>query len=98
PGYLIAAGVLWLLYQFVGVFGAGTLVAFLENKIFGGFLNPAATKVVEALIPIKFFQEMFVGEYGVITMALTYAFALILPIVTTFFLFFGILEDSGYLP
>jgi len=31
-------------------------------------------------------------------MALTYAFALILPIVTTFFLFFSFLEDSGYLP
>ncbi len=31
-------------------------------------------------------------------MALTYAFAIIFPIVTAFFLFFGILEDSGYLP
>jgi ferrous iron transport protein B len=31
-------------------------------------------------------------------MGLTYALALILPIVTTFFLAFGVLEDSGYLP
>jgi ferrous iron transport protein B len=31
-------------------------------------------------------------------MALSYAFALILPVVGTFFLAFGILEDSGYLP
>jgi ferrous iron transport protein B len=31
-------------------------------------------------------------------MGMTYALALILPIVTTFFLSFGILEDSGYLP
>ncbi|MCM8830977.1 MAG: hypothetical protein NC918_02140 [Candidatus Omnitrophica bacterium] len=31
-------------------------------------------------------------------MALTYAFAIIFPIVTAFFLFFGVLEDSGYLP
>ena len=30
--------------------------------------------------------------------AVTYALALILPIVTTFFIAFGILEDSGYLP
>jgi ferrous iron transport protein B len=29
---------------------------------------------------------------------LTYAFALILPIVTTFFIMFAIIEDSGYLP
>jgi ferrous iron transport protein B len=31
-------------------------------------------------------------------MGMTYALALILPIVTTFFLSFGVLEDSGYLP
>lgn len=31
-------------------------------------------------------------------MALSYGFAIILPIVTTFFLFFSVLEDSGYLP
>jgi ferrous iron transport protein B len=31
-------------------------------------------------------------------MALTYALAIILPITTTFFLAFGFLEDSGYLP
>jgi ferrous iron transport protein B len=31
-------------------------------------------------------------------MALSYAFAIVLPIVTTFFLLFSLLEDSGYLP
>jgi ferrous iron transport protein B len=31
-------------------------------------------------------------------MALTYSFAIVLPIVTMFFLVFGILEDSGYFP
>jgi ferrous iron transport protein B len=31
-------------------------------------------------------------------MALTYAIAIILPVVVTFFTLFGILEDSGYLP
>ncbi|MCK7495243.1 MAG: hypothetical protein MZW92_32230 [Comamonadaceae bacterium] len=34
--------------------------------------------------------------YGLWTMGMTYAVALILPIVTTFFLVFGVLEDSGY--
>lgn len=98
PGYLIVAAVLWLTYQFVGVFGAGTAVDFLENTLFGRFLVPWATKLVEMVVPWKFVQEMLVGEYGAISMALTYAFALILPIVSTFFLAFGVLEDSGYLP
>ncbi len=43
-------------------------------------------------------HDFFVGPYGVITMALSYGFAIVLPIVTTFFLLFGVLEDSGYLP
>ncbi|HET9300446.1 MAG TPA: nucleoside recognition domain-containing protein, partial [Candidatus Polarisedimenticolaceae bacterium] len=50
------------------------------------------------VVPTAFLQDMLVGQYGVITMALTYALALILPIVATFFLAFGVLEDSGYLP
>jgi ferrous iron transport protein B len=41
---------------------------------------------------------MLVGQYGIFTMALTYALGIILPITTTFFLAFGFLEDSGYLP
>lgn len=98
PGYLIAAAVLYLIYEFVGVFGAGTAVDFLENALFGAYLVPAATKLAETFIPSTFIQEMLVGPYGIISMALTYAFALILPIVTTFFIAFGLLEDSGYLP
>ncbi len=47
---------------------------------------------------LRFFHDLLVGEYGVITMALSYAFAIVLPIVTTFFLLFSLLEDSGYLP
>jgi ferrous iron transport protein B len=46
----------------------------------------------------KYAHDLIVGEYGVLTMALTYAFAIVLPVVGTFFIFFGILEDSGYLP
>jgi len=33
-----------------------------------------------------------------VTMGLTYAVAIVLPVVTTFFLLFGFLEDSGYIP
>ncbi|MDX1584723.1 MAG: nucleoside recognition domain-containing protein, partial [Thermoanaerobaculia bacterium] len=46
----------------------------------------------------KFVHDLFVGPYGIITMALTYAIAIVLPVVVTFFIFFGLLEDSGYLP
>jgi len=86
------------LYQFVGVLGAGTLVDFIEGTIFGEWVNPWVTDLAVSLIPLKVIQDFFVGEYGVITLGFTYAFALILPIVGTFFIVFSIIEDSGYLP
>ncbi|MDA8170230.1 MAG: ferrous iron transport protein B [Nitrospiraceae bacterium] len=89
--------VLFGLYEFVGVFGAGTLVDFFEHFIFGRYLNPMFTKVF-GLVPVPFLRDLFVGRYGVITMALTYSIAIVLPITTTFFIAFSILEDSGYLP
>ena len=85
------------LYGFVGVLGAGVFVNFLERVIFGEYLNPMFTKVFE-LIHVPFLAELFVGRYGIITMALTYSIAIVLPITTTFFIAFSILEDSGYLP
>ncbi len=90
--------VLLLAYEFVGVFGAGFLVDFLEESVFGKGVVPAAAWVVERTIPWSFFRDMLVGPYGVISMALSYSIAIVLPIVGTFFLGFGILEDSGYLP
>lgn len=97
-GIPILLTVLYGLYEFVGVFGAGTLVGLFKETIFGGYLNPWAEKLIKATLPIALLQELFVGEYGLITMALTYAIGIILPITTTFFIAFAILEDSGYLP
>ncbi len=86
------------IYWFVGDFGAGVLVDFLEGTIFEEKINPWVTTLITSILPWKVFQELLVGEYGVITLGVRYAIALILPIVTTFFLAFSILEDTGYLP
>ena len=86
------------LYKFVGDFGAGTLVGLLEEDLFEGMVSPLAITAVKAMIPWEVIQELFVGEYGVITLGLRYAVGIILPIVATFFLFFSLLEDSGYFP
>jgi ferrous iron transport protein B len=94
----LLAAVLYGSYLFVGILGAGTLVDLLEGRLFGGWVNPLAVSLAERWIPWEFLRDLLVGPYGVITMALTYALALILPIVGTFFIAFGLLEDSGYLP
>jgi ferrous iron transport protein B len=97
-GLPILVAVLYLVYQFVGVLGAGTAVGFLEEMVFGEYLNPWAIKIVGFILPIPILQELIVGDYGLVTMALTYAIAIVLPIVGFFFIAFGMLEDSGYLP
>lgn len=97
-GVFIMLAVLYGMYWFVGIFGAGTLVGLLEENMFGEWLNPLFTEFIQKTIPVPFISDFIVGEYGLWTMGMTYAVALIFPIVTTFFLTFGIMEDSGYLP
>ena len=92
----ILLGVLFAVYEFVGVFGAGTLVGLMENDLFGEVLNPAVTQLVQSHVSVPWLADLLVGQYGLWTMGMTYALALILPIVTTFFIAFGLLEDSGY--
>jgi ferrous iron transport protein B len=149
-GLAMLALVLYVMFWFVGLFGAGTLVNFFENVVFGRFINPCAIRAVDAVLPfphthdtqasvfklkipltpangillrestqdilaptyaidpsatlgwwtraMRLAHDFLVGQYGMITMALSYALAIVLPIVTTFFLMFSLLEDSGYLP
>lgn len=126
-GFFLLAVVLYFMYQFVGVLGAGTLVDLVENRLFNGTLNPAIIRLFDAVLPfphqhefsggillpeyvfgvehLTLFQEVFrvihdffVGKYGAVTMAITYGFAIIFPVVLTFFMAFGLLEDLGYLP
>lgn len=85
------------LYKFVGVFGAGMVVDFLEG-CFVNHINPLADTLVESLIPYPILQDLLVHEHGIITLGFRYAFAIVLPIVGTFFFVFAIIEDSGYLP
>jgi len=109
-GLAVLFVVLYVIYRFVGAFAAGTAVDFLESTVFGGYLNPMAARAVERVaaaaarlgpapsVAGAFMRDLLVGPYGLLTVAVTYAFAIILPIVSAFFLSFSLLEDSGYLP
>jgi ferrous iron transport protein B len=74
------------------------MVDWMQSVVFQQWINPNATKLLDSLHPPPFVHNLLVGEYGVLTMAVTYAIAIVLPVVLTFFTFFGILEDTGYLP
>ena len=149
-GLAFLAVALVVMFWFVGLFGAGSLVDLLEVGVFKHRIGPAAISVVDAVLPFphthetesipttvgipltpvheisllelsrevkipeytipngidlswghhvaRFFHDLLVGPFGTITMALSYALAIVLPIVTTFFFLFSIMEDSGYFP
>ena len=111
-GLGVAAIVLYAVYLFVGVLGAGEVVDFLELKVFGDYVTPWADAALRAVLPgsaepllvgpagVKpgTGPGLLIGDYGLISMALSYAIAIVLPIVGFFFIAFSVMEDSGYLP
>jgi ferrous iron transport protein B len=97
-GWPILAGVLFIVYKLVGELGAGTLVDFLEGTVFGQWINPAVTGLLAWLGAPALLVDLLAGEYGLLTVGLSYGIGIVLPIVSIFFLVFGVLEDSGYLP
>ncbi|WP_342597515.1 ferrous iron transporter B [Cyanobacterium aponinum UTEX 3222] len=97
-GFPILALVLYYgIYQFVGNFGAGTLVDLIEG-FFEENINPFVNHIVAQIFPWVVIQDLFANDYGIITLGIRYATAIILPIVATYFLMFSLLEDTGYLP
>jgi Fe2+ transport system protein B len=68
-----------------------------EARVWVGFLNRWAFSFF-LWIGIPIVTAFFVGQYGLLTMGVTYAVAIVLPVVATFFFVFSMLEDSGYLP
>jgi ferrous iron transport protein B len=84
-------------YKFVGEFGAGTLVDLIET-FFEERINPLVNHITALVIPWEPIQDLIANDYGIITLGVRYATAIVLPVVCTFFFMFSLLEDSGYLP
>ena len=61
------------------------------------YVAPADAPADRWMATKRFLHDFLVGKFGVVTMALSYGFAIVLPIVSIFFLLFSLLEDSGYL-
>lgn len=97
-GFPILLAILYFgVYKFVGEFGAGTLVDILET-FFEQRINPVINHLAEQLLPWVALQDLVAHDYGILTLGVRYATAIVLPIVATYFLVFSLLEDSGYLP
>ncbi|HNZ26835.1 MAG TPA: ferrous iron transporter B [Spirochaetota bacterium] len=97
PGIPIAIFVALLMFLFVGKFGAEFLVDLLEGKLFNGIIIPFLKNILK-VFNSSFITDLFCGEFGLISVGITLSFGVVLPVLFTFYIFFGYLEDSGYLP
>lgn len=96
-GGIVALGLLYLLFQILGVFIAGDVVDFLFNKLDTVYV-PIITKIVDKIIVFPLFNQILAGEFGILTMSVKIVFGVLLPLISAFYLFMALLEDSGYLP
>ncbi|MTV48133.1 ferrous iron transport protein B [Heliobacillus mobilis] len=98
-GIPILAAVLYFMYQLIGVWVAGDVVGFTEETIFQGYYEPFVRGILTGFIaPDSIVGQILYGEFGLVTMTVTYVLGLLLPLVVAFYFFLSTLEDSGYLP
>ncbi len=95
-GVPMAIMAFFFMYLFVGKLGAEYLVGFIEGRIFEGFIVPEVSRIV-GLTGLTWLVDLFCGEFGLVSMGLNLAFGVLLPVLFTFYIFYGLMEDSGYL-
>lgn len=96
-GTLIFLIVLVIIFFSLSKFAAGFIVGFLETEIFSKYITPGFVSLVSQFPLAPFLKNMLIGDFGLLTMGLTYLLAVIFPIVFILFALLAILEDSGYL-
>ena len=90
---------LGLLYEFIGVFIAQTIVGITEDGLMKGYYEPFIRSLISQWLPPDTIPgTLLIGEFGLLTMTATYILGLLLPLVLGFYLGLAALEDSGYLP
>lgn len=98
-GIPILALVLYGMYQVIGVFIAQVVVGVTEETVMIGMYEPVVRNFVSHFVPLDSpLGYILAGEFGVLTMTVTYVLGLLMPLVVGFYFFLSLFEDSGYLP
>lgn len=98
-GVPILIVMLFLMYQAIGVFVAQTVVGITEETIMQGIYEPFIRGLVSKAVDLESaLGYLLAGEFGILTMTVTYVLGLLMPLVVGFYLFLSAFEDSGYLP
>lgn len=98
-GVPIFALILYAMYYIIGVLVAQDIVGFTEETLMQGVYEPAVRDLVGRFVSEgSVIGTILVGEFGLLTMTVTYILGLLLPLVVGFYLVLSVMEDSGYLP
>ncbi len=90
---------LYLTYLFVGELIAQNLVGFTESYLGNELWEVWIRKITFTVLPEhSWLSHLLVGEFGILTMTVTYLLFLLFPLVFGFYIVLSVLEDSGYLP
>ena len=73
------------------------VAGFMEGALSGYIVDPTV-EFISGYTPEGFWNDFLVGYYGVLTLGFFTAVCTVLPIISVFFLMFGLLEDIGYIP
>lgn len=91
-GIFILLGIVWVMYVLV------VDVANVVSNWMNQWLWAPVAHQVDIHLASQFWKEFLIGNYGILSLGLSNALMTVLPILSFFFLFFNILEDSGYIP
>ena len=86
-------GAVLLVAYFLVMYASVDMTKWLDST-----LASPAVAWIKGRVPSEFFREFLVGNYGVLTLGVFNAICTVLPILAVFYFFFGIIEDTGYLP
>lgn len=98
-GFPIMVLAMIMVYLVVGVFFAQVVVDFTEGTLMEGYYEPLVRSALASRMDLNSpLGVILTGQFGLLTMAVTYVLGLLTPLVVGFFLVLSVLEDSGYLP
>jgi ferrous iron transport protein B len=90
---------LFVMYKVLGELVAGNLVGFTEETVGQEIWEPWIRGLVARVVAEgSALETILTGDFGILTMTVTYMFGVILPLVIGFYLMLSVLEDSGYMP
>ncbi len=97
-GFPLLAITLFLIYELVGVFIAGKVVDFTFG-VMNEYYEPLVRLLISSVLPgDSFAAKLLAGQFGLLTLTVSYIVGLLFPLVLGIFLVLSLLEDSGYLP